>query len=60
MIRYEKDFELNSIHEAEIFQVLDKGSTIQFNEDITAFVPARHMEKEDGSKLNKGEKQLLK
>ena len=58
--KYEKDFELNSIHEAEIFQVLDKGSTIQFNEDITAFVPLRHMEKEDGSKLNKGEKATFK
>jgi len=58
--KYEKDFELNSIHEAEIFEVLDKGSTIQFNEDITAFVPLRHMEKEDGSKLNKGEKATFK
>ena len=58
--KYEKDFELNSIHEAEIFEVLDKGSTVQFNEDITAFVPLRHMEKEDGSKLNKGEKATFK
>ena len=28
---------------------------IHFNEDITAFVPTRHLEKEDGSMLNKGE-----
>ena len=58
--KYEKDFALNSIHEGEIFQVLDKGSTIQFNEDITAFIPQRHMEKEDGSKLKKGEKVKIK
>ena len=58
--KYEKDFALNSIHEGEIFEVLDKGSTIQFNEDITAFIPHRHMEKEDGSKLKKGEKVKIK
>ena len=58
--KYEKDFALNSIHEGEIFEVLDKGSTIQFNEDITAFIPQRHMEKEDGSKLKKGEKVKIK
>ena len=58
--KYEKDFALNTTHEAEIFEVLDKGATIQFNEDITAFIPLRHMEKEDGSKLKKGEKVILK
>ena len=26
-----------------------------FNDDITAFVPSRHMEKEDGKKIKKGE-----
>ncbi|HLS10718.1 MAG TPA: hypothetical protein VK050_00995, partial [Flavobacteriaceae bacterium] len=30
-------------------------ATIQFNEDIVAFVPNRHLEKEDGSRLEKGE-----
>ena len=58
--KYEKDFALNTTHEGEIFEVLDKGATIQFNEDITAFIPLRHMEKEDGSKLKKGEKVALK
>ena len=58
--KYEKEFALNSIHEGEISEVLDKGSTIRFNEDIIAFVPLRHMEKEDGSKLKKGEKVTFK
>ena len=35
--------------------MVDKGATIEFNEDITAFVPTRHLEKEDGSKLGKGD-----
>ena len=58
--KYEKEFALNSTHEGEISEVLDKGSTIRFNEDIIAFVPLRHMEKEDGSKLKKGEKVTFK
>ncbi len=36
-------------------EIVDKGATVEFNEDVVAFVPARHLEKEDGSKLNKGE-----
>ena len=39
---------------------MDKGATIHFNEDIVAFVPSRHMEKEDGSKLSKGEAATFK
>ncbi|MFO7703072.1 MAG: S1 RNA-binding domain-containing protein, partial [Psychroflexus maritimus] len=35
--------------------MVDKGATIEFNEDVTAFIPGRHLEKEDGSKLKKGE-----
>ena len=53
--KYEAEFGLNSKHTASIFEVVDKGATVQFNDDITAFVPSRHMEKEDGSKLKKGE-----
>jgi len=39
---------------------VDKGATIHFNDDIVAFVPTRHLEKEDGSKLNKGEEAEFK
>ena len=28
---------------------------MKFNEDVTAFVPSRHLEKQDGTKLKKGE-----
>jgi len=53
--KYETEFALNSVHTAEIAEVVDKGATIEFNEDIVAFVPSRHLEKEDGKKLKKGE-----
>ena len=58
--KYEKEFALDTEHEASITEVVDKGATIHFNEDIVAFVPSRHMEKEDGSKLSKGEAATFK
>ena len=53
--KYEEEFGLGTEHEAAISEIVDKGAIIEFNEDITAFVPQRHMEKEDGKKLAKGE-----
>ncbi|WP_300435338.1 30S ribosomal protein S1 [Christiangramia sp.] len=53
--KYEKDFGVGTKHTAAITEIVDKGATIDFNEDITAFVPQRHLEKEDGSKLKQGE-----
>ncbi|CAL66819.1 30S ribosomal protein S1 [Christiangramia forsetii] len=53
--KYEKDFGVGSKHTAAITEIVDKGATIDFNEDITAFIPQRHLEKEDGSKLKQGE-----
>ena len=53
--KYETEFALETVHKASIFEIVDKGATIEFNEDIVAFVPSRHLEKEDGKKLTKGE-----
>ena len=58
--KYEKEFGLNSVHTAAITEMVDKGAIIEFNEDITAFVPQRHLEKEDGKKLGKGEEAEFK
>ena len=58
--KYEKEFALGTVHKAAISEIVDKGAIIEFNEDITAFVPQRHMEKEDGKKLNKGEEAEFK
>jgi small subunit ribosomal protein S1 len=53
--KYEAEFGLGSKHTASIDEIVDKGAIINFNEDITAFVPTRHLEKEDGTNLKKGE-----
>ena len=53
--KYEVDFAVGTKHTAKIGEIVDKGATIDFNEDIIAFIPARHLEKEDGSKLKQGD-----
>jgi len=53
--KYEKEFALNTKHTAPVLEIVDKGATVMFNDDIVAFIPTRHLEKEDGSKLKKGE-----
>jgi len=53
--KYETEFAIDTVHKAAVTEMVDKGATIDFNEDIVAFIPARHLEKEDGSKLKKGE-----
>ena len=58
--KYENDFALDTIHNSEIFEIVPKGATVKFNDDVIAFIPSRHMVKEDGSKLQKGESVDLK
>jgi len=53
--KYEKEFALDTTHEAEISEIVDKGAIVNFNDDIAAFIPSRHLEKEDGKKLKKGD-----
>jgi len=53
--KYEKEFALDTVHKSSLSEIVDKGATISFNDDIIAFVPSRHLEKEDGSILEKGE-----
>ncbi|SRX73592.1 30S ribosomal protein S1 [Aequorivita antarctica] len=53
--KYEGEFAVGTKHTATIAEVVDKGATINFNDDIVAFVPGRHLEKEDGSMLKKGD-----
>ena len=58
--KYENEFALDTIHNSEIFEIVPKGATVKFNDDVIAFIPSRHMVKEDGSKLQKGESVDLK
>ncbi len=52
---YEKDFAVDTVHTSEISEVIDKGAIINFNDDISAFCPTRHLDKKDGTKLSKGD-----
>ncbi len=58
--KYSETYSEGSVHELSITDIVDKGATIKLNEDINAFVPRRHMEKQDGQKLSKGEKAEFK
>jgi len=53
--KYEDSFAVGTVHTGEISEIVDKGATVEFGDDIVAFIPTRHLEKEDGKKLKKGE-----
>ena len=53
--KYEGEFGVGTKHNATITDANDKGATINFNDDVIAFIPGRHLEKEDGTKLTKGD-----
>jgi len=58
--KYEQTFALGTIHDGIISEIVEKGATVELNEDIIAFIPTRHLEKEDGSKLKKREEAKFK
>lgn len=53
--KYEDSFAVGTVHSGTIAEIVDKGATVEFGDDIVAFIPTRHLEKEDGKKLKKGE-----
>ena len=53
--KYESEYAEGTVIESSIHELVDKGATVFLNEHITAFVPNRFLEKEDGNKLKKGE-----
>ncbi|MFL2628888.1 MAG: 30S ribosomal protein S1 [Candidatus Marisimplicoccus sp.] len=52
---YEKDFAVDTIHKSKITELVEKGAIVNFIDDLSAFIPYRHLEKSDGSNLAKGE-----
>ena len=53
---YATIFAEGSIHEGEVSQVHDKGATVVFKTEGTeGYVPTRHMVKEDGNSVAKGD-----
>jgi len=58
--QYEQTFAIGTIHTGTISEIVEKGATIEFNEDVVAFVPTRYLEKEDGKKLKRGDEAQFK
>ena len=52
---HEATYAIDSTHEGTIKDKSDKGATVTFADGVEAFVPGRLLEKEDGSKLGKGD-----
>ncbi|WP_313374137.1 30S ribosomal protein S1 [Chishuiella sp.] len=54
--KYEDKYAVGTTHTGVAIDVFDKGATVQFEDaDVEAFAPARTLEKEDGSRIKKGE-----
>ena len=50
---HEESYTIGSIHKGTIKEKIDKGAIVGFEDGVEAFIPTRHLQKEDGSKLNK-------
>ncbi len=58
--KHEDAFAIGTVHTGKITELVDKGATVDFGEDVVAFIPSRHLEKEDGKKLKKGDEAEFK
>lgn len=53
---YEAVFEVGSVHSGKVVEMVDKGCEVLFETfGVEGFCPTRHMAKEDGGKLAKGD-----
>ncbi len=52
----ESSFSIDSIHEGEIIEMMDKGSVILLPYGVEGFATPKHLVKEDGSQAQMGEK----
>ncbi|MBF0596744.1 30S ribosomal protein S1 [Faecalibacter rhinopitheci] len=54
--KYETKYAVGTTHTGVAVDVFDKGATVQFeDQEVEAFAPARTLDKEDGSRVKKGE-----
>jgi small subunit ribosomal protein S1 len=58
--KHEDAFAVGTVHTGVIAEIVDKGATVDFGDDVVAFIPTRHLEKEDGKKLKKGDEAEFK
>ncbi|MBD8017899.1 30S ribosomal protein S1 [Kaistella pullorum] len=54
--KFETKYAEGTVHAGKTTEVFDKGAQVQFEDaEVEAFCPSRLLEKEDGSKIKKGE-----
>lgn len=59
--KFETKYAEGTVHTGKAVDVFDKGANVQFEDaEVEAFAPARLLEKEDGSKIKKGEEAEFK
>ncbi|MBT4678542.1 MAG: 30S ribosomal protein S1 [Flavobacterium sp.] len=52
---HEATYAIDSVHTGTIKEKNDKGAVVTFTDGVEGFAPGRHLEKEDGTKLGKGD-----
>jgi len=52
---HEATYIIDSVHTGTIKEKNDKGAVVTFTDGVEGFAPGRHLEKEDGTKLGKGD-----
>ena len=58
--KHEHTYLVGAEFDGTITEEYDKGSLVMLNDDVEAFAPKRHLEKEDGSKVKLNEKLKFK
>lgn len=59
--KFETKYAEGTVHAGTATEVFDKGAQVQFEDaEVEAFCPSRLLEKEDGSKIKKGEEAQFK
>ncbi len=57
---FEAQFPLDSVHEAAITEITDKGAVVALSDSVEGFCPTRQLVKEDGSMPKAGDKLAFK
>ena len=52
---HEATYAIDSVHTGTIKEKNDKGAVVTFTDGVEGFAPGRHLEKEDATKLGKGD-----
>jgi len=53
--KHEETYIVDSVHSGTVKEINEKGAIVTFEDGVEAFVPGRHMDKEDKSKIVKGD-----